>query len=160
MNVKCQQCGKVIDRSNAYKVTVGKVNKYYCNEEEYNTIKAQKDLKDNTYEKIFECFNRKITNSILFKEIGELEKIYGYKKITGYINENLEFLSNILCGKTFVSEFAQIKYFSAILKNNLADYSVKEETHVKAIEIDIPNSKYKERKRKRCLDEIEEEVGE
>ena len=34
MQVKCQICGKSIDRSTAYKVVVGGTNKYFCSEEE------------------------------------------------------------------------------------------------------------------------------
>lgn len=39
MQVKCQICGKSIDRSTAYKVVVGDANKYFCSEEEFNADK-------------------------------------------------------------------------------------------------------------------------
>lgn len=160
MNVKCQCCGNIIDRNVAFKVVVGKVNKYYCNENEYQMIQKVRELKDDTYEKIFECFNRKVTNSALFKEISELENIYGYKKILGYVNDNMEYLSSILIEKIFASEYAQIRYFVAILKNNLADYSLEDYIYKKNIIVDIPEIKYKERNKKRTLEEIEQEVGE
>ena len=35
---KCKYCGKSIDTDNAFKVIVGKTNRYYCNENEYNII--------------------------------------------------------------------------------------------------------------------------
>jgi len=160
MKVKCQSCSKMIDRNTAYKVTMGKVNKYYCNENEYADIQSAKKIKDNTYEKIFECFNRKITNSVLFKEINELEQVYGYIKITDYIEENMDYLSSVLINKSFSSEYAQIRYFTAILKNSLADYSVETKKHEKPVILDIPEVKYKAVKKKRSLDEIEQEVGE
>ena len=36
---KCRYCGKSIDTNNAYKIVLGKTNRYYCNEEEYNIIR-------------------------------------------------------------------------------------------------------------------------
>jgi len=35
---KCKYCGKSIDTDNAFKVIVGKTNRYYCDENEYNII--------------------------------------------------------------------------------------------------------------------------
>ena len=43
MQVKCQICGKSIDRSTAYKVVVGGTNKYFCSEEEFSADKARKN---------------------------------------------------------------------------------------------------------------------
>lgn len=149
----------MVDRSVAYKVTVGKVNKYYCNENEYTAIQKARELKDKTFSKIFECFGRQVTNSALFKEIAELEKIYGYKKIMGYVDDNMRYLSNTLTGKSFSSEYAQIRYFSAILKNSLSDYSVEDTNYEKHIDLDLPEMKYKSKKKRRSLDEIEQEVG-
>lgn len=140
-------------------MTIGKINKYYCNENEYDEIKKAKHLKDDTYDKIFECFNRKVTNSALFKEINELKPVYGYQKILGYISDNFEFLSGILSNKTFSSEYAQIRYFAAILKNNLADYTPIDDEYKKNVEIDMPEMNYKSLPKRRTLEEIEQEVG-
>lgn len=160
MNVKCQSCGNLVDRNIAFKVKVGKVNKYYCNESEYALIQNARELKNDTYNKIFECFGRQITNSALFKEVSELEGIYGYKKISGYVVDNMTNLSNTLSGKSFSSEYAQIRYFAAILKNSLADYILEDTGYKKRIDIDIPEMKYKTKKKKRSIDNIEQEVGE
>ena len=54
MQVKCQICGKSIDRSTAYKVVVGGVNKYFCSEEEFNAEKARKDHAKEVLETITE----------------------------------------------------------------------------------------------------------
>ena len=69
---KCKYCGKSIDTNSAYKIVVGKTNRYYCNEEEYNIIHKAQQIKDDTYNLIYEIFGRKITNTILYKEINEL----------------------------------------------------------------------------------------
>lgn len=160
MLVKCQSCGNRIERDKAFKIVVGKVNKYYCNENEYLEIEEKKKLKKNTFDEIFKCFNRKITNSALFGEISELEKIYGYEKIYKYIADNSDYISSVITSKDFVSEYAQIRYFAAILKNNLADFIIKKEPIEKHIEVEVLETKFKPRRKRRSLEEIEEEAGE
>jgi hypothetical protein len=73
--------------------------------------------------------------------------------------ENEKYLSNVL-SKDFKSEYAQIRYFSTILKNNLADFKVESKQPEKKIEIDMPTVKYAQRKKRKSLLEIEQEVGE
>ena len=36
--VKCRKCGSTLNRDKAFRVVVGKVNTYYCNESEYNNV--------------------------------------------------------------------------------------------------------------------------
>jgi ribosomal protein L16 Arg81 hydroxylase len=159
MLVKCRICGNKIDRDTAYKVRNKNVNEYYCNQDEYLEKLEKIKIKDNTYEKIFNIFGRKVTNTTLFKEISELESVYGYENIYQYLCENEKYLSNVL-SKDFKSEYAQIRYFSTILKNNLADFKVESKQPEKKIEIDMPTVKYAQRKKRKSLLEIEQEVGE
>ena len=119
---KCKYCGKSIDTDNAFKVIVGKTNRYYCDENEYNIIHKTQQIKDDTFNLIYDIFGRKVTNTILYKEINELSTIYSYEKIDSYLNENKNYLTNLMQNKSFQSEYAQIRYFAAILKNNLADF--------------------------------------
>ena len=158
---KCKYCGKSIDTNNAYKIVVGKTNRYYCNEEEYNIIHKSQQIKDNTYNLIYEIFGRNITNTILYKEMNELSDIYTYAKIGAYLSENREYLSNIIQNKSFQSEYAQIRYFTAILKNNLTDfkYEKKEKINIE-VEIDMPACNFKRKSGRKPLIEFEEEVGE
>lgn len=159
MLVKCRICGNKIDRDTAYKVRNKNVNEYYCSRDEYLEKLEKIKVKDNTYEKLFDIFGRKITNTALFKEITELENVYGYEKIYQYLCENERYLTNVL-SKDFKSEYAQIRYFSAILKNNLADFKIESKQPEKRIEIDMPTVKYTQRKKRKSLLEIEQEVGE
>ena len=76
---KCRYCGKSIDTNNAYKIVLGKTNRYYCNEEEYNIINKAQQIKEDTYNLIYEIFGRKITNTILYKEINELSSVYSFE---------------------------------------------------------------------------------
>lgn len=158
MLVKCRACQQKIDRDTAFRLVVKGRNHYYCSKQEYDNIQYQKELKSNTYLKIYDIFGRKVTNTILFKEINELVEVYGYEKIYGYLSENHKYLSNVM-SKQFNNEYAQIRYFSAILKNSLADFKLVKQEEKREIKVDMVNSKYKPRQRKKTLVELEMEVG-
>lgn len=158
MLVKCRQCGTKIDRKTAFKVVVGGKNAYYCNEAEYQKTLHEKEIKTNTYDCINQIFGYKVLNSALFKEINLLLDVYSYEHIFAYLTENKEYITKVL-EKDFVSEYAKIRYFAAILKNNLADFRMKEPENPREVEVDIPIMHYKRRNKRRSLSEIEESVG-
>ena len=159
MLVKCRLCGTKVDRNEAFKVVVGGINTYYCNEAEYQKVLHEKEVKDNTYECINQIFGYKVLNSALFKEINLLLQVYSYEHILAYLTENKDYIAKVL-DKEFVSEYAKIRYFSTILKNNMADFKPKEPEKPKEVEVDIPIMHYKRKNKRRSLSEIEEEVGE
>jgi len=139
----------------AYKKIIKEKNVYYCSKEECDEWNKRKDEKDNTFILIYEIFGRRITNTILFKEIQDLANIYTYSQIFAYLKENENQLSSIV-GKDFKSEFAQIRYFTAILKNSLADFTRKEILNIKKqVSVDVIEMKYKPQKCRRSLAEIE-----
>lgn len=157
---KCKYCGKSIDTNNAYKIVIGKTNRYYCNKEEYNIVYKAQQLKDDTFNLIYEIYGRKITNTILYKEINELSSVYSFEKIKAYLLRNKEYLSNLMQNKTFQNEYAQIRYFSAILKNSLTDFKYESDEKInKNIEIDMPSYKFKRKTSKKSLVEYEQETG-
>lgn len=158
MLVKCRLCSTKVDRKDAFKVVVGGKNTYYCNESEYQQVLHERELKDNTYECINEIFGYKVLNSALFKEINILLEVYSYEHILAYLNENKNYIEKVL-DKDFVSEYAKIRYFAAILKNNIADFKIKEPEKSKEMNVDIPIMNYKRRNKRRSLSEIEESVG-
>ena len=86
-------------------------------------------------------------------------QVYSYEHILAYLTENKDYIAKVL-DKEFVSEYAKIRYFSAILKNNMADFKPKEPEKPKEVEVDIPIMHYKRKNKRRSLAEIEEEVGE
>lgn len=159
MLVKCKICGNKTERAEAFKV-VGddNKNKYYCNEKEYNTWLKSKEERDGTYCLIDAILERKVTNTALFKEINELAEIYTYGSILAYLKENEAYLHNVM-QKEFNSEYSEIRYFTAILKNNLTDFKQKEVVE-RRIDIDIPIHKFTRKNKRRALVEYEEEVGE
>ena len=158
IEVKCRICGNKKEKSEAYKVVINNKNNYYCNETEYREWAYKKEIKDNTYNLIYDIFERKVTNTVLFKEVGELSDIYTYEKIFAYLKENQAYLNGVM-KKGFSSEYAQIRYFTAILKNSLADFQYKKEVQIKNIEQDMPECKFKRKGKRKPLLEYEKEVG-
>ncbi len=176
MLVKCRICGKKVDRNEAFKVAVeGKPNAYYCSEAEYNKMMENRKNRNDTYYCIYDIFGYTVTNTVLNKEVNALGKIYGFKLILEYLHDNQEYLTRIV-GREYNSEFAKIKYFSAILKNSLVDYRDSDEEiphrtqatvkhHVVSKQINenigAEKTKYKKKKKsRRCIDDILTEVGE
>lgn len=159
MLVKCRLCGAKVERKNAFKVVVGNKNAYYCNEAEYQKVLHNRKVKDNTYACINEIFGYKVLNSALFKEINLLLEIYSYEHILAYLMENKNYITKVL-ERDFVNEYAKIRYFSAIIKNNIADFKMKEREKPREVNMDMPIRNYKRKNKRRSLEEIEQKVGE
>ena len=161
--VKCQACGEMIDRSMAYKVVVGKTNRYYCTQQEYIRKKTKDNLarmiKDDTYDKIYNFIGGKTTNTLLFSTISSIASVYSYEKIRSYLNDNKEMLERVM-NKNFQSEYAKIKYFCAILSNNIGDYIPKEEDvdYITDNEYELVEIKYKPKQKKRSMSDLETEL--
>lgn len=106
-----------------------------------------------------DIFGYKVTNSALFKEINALLDSYSYNDVFGYLSENFDYISQCL-EKNFSSEYARIRYFAAIVKNNIKDYVDNKPTGVieKTVKIDVDDthSHYSRKKKRRGLSEIED----
>lgn len=132
---------------------------YYCSEQEHKEYLKAKTVRDNTYNLINDIFGRKVINTILFKEINEISNTYPYQHIYSYLIENQQYLSRVI-SKDFKSEYAQIRYFTAILKNSLSDYKEKEPDIKRNVSDEIITMKYRQQKKRRSLAEIEAEDSE
>lgn len=154
--VKCAYCHKVLNQKEAYAVKKGKRNKYYCNYE-HSIAKSPREI---FYDKAFEVFG-KTTNTIFFKEFDEISKIHTFEKMSSYIDDNKDKL-NYFMNKDFSSEYARVRYFTAIFKNNLADYTIrKQEPIIKkevSIDIDIHHSNYKKKNTRKGINDILDEI--
>ena len=128
MRAKCKICGSVLDTNAAYKVVTNGKNAYYCSCEEFNENAERKKREADEYyaveNAITEIFGYKVENSIIHKEWKRWNNISSNYKIAEYLNNNKSFLCNIM-NKDFSSECARIRYFSAILCNNLKDFNTK-----------------------------------
>lgn len=143
-NVKCRACGNIIDKTTAFCASKGQ---YYCNQEEYDTKKQ-------LYSILSEYINT--TNTILHKEM----MLWGtdYKKICNYLQDNRS-LFEYAMKKDFNSEYAKIRYFSAIIKNGINDYQPPKPEIIKQCTDEFYEKKYKPKTRRKCLaDYYEEEL--
>jgi YHS domain-containing protein len=126
--VKCKICGKQIDRDTCFKRIVNGKNWYCHSEEEYNDWDAERkkkqDDKDRVYNIITEIFGYEIQNSILFKEWTSWNVLKSDEIIAKYLDENIDYLTKAIA-RLISSEYAKIRYFSTILKNNLHDFKPK-----------------------------------
>ena len=167
---KCRWCGKQIDKDGAFQAPTGGGRFYYCNEDEAKlkeTEKAKKVEKKNkpkkidpVYEEIADVFGYRIQNSILFKEMKFWRELCNDEKILAYLQENKDYIKNAV-ERLDGTEYARIRYVSAILKNSLKDYSVKKIV-AEPVKIEVNCEVYEpavsSRKKRRGLSAIEDEV--
>lgn len=165
MEVKCKICGKKIDRDTAYKIEQVKKNKkgeikttrmYYCSETEY---------KDYIYNKSVSEQLRKELGDLVTSFIGETQNTILYKemtywgndtaKIVAYLQENRDYIGRAMA-KNFVSEYAKIRYFSAIIKNNINDFKPKAPEIIKKSDDEFYEAKFVQRKRRKCLSDYKD----
>ena len=143
MRVTCRYCKSKIEKKDALQIPGEKYNTYYCNQECYSKANAEKKAKeierlakkqekeenkqkriDPVYEEIADIFGYMIANSALFKEMKLWRGICDDTKILAYLQENRDRIKSAM-ERASSSEYARIRYVSAILKNSLADYNVK-----------------------------------
>jgi hypothetical protein len=164
MQVTCQICRKKIEKDTAYKRAVGKTNKYYCSEQEWQEEedKKKKEIEDKNkvYNLICDMFGYQIQNSQFFAEWTLWNKLKSNEIIYKYLRENEDYLCRV-CDKSFNSEYQKIRYFSAILKNSLRDYKPKVEVveKPKVVMEEHYETKYKPKVRQ-ALDDFEEDCDE
>ena len=175
MQVKCQICGKSIDRSTAYKVVVGDVNKYFCSEEEFNADKARKDHAKEVLETIAECYQYcsgygEPPYNVVRKELKENLKAIDVETICQFVKENREKLKKTVDKKVerdgpFSQVYFSFRYVSGIIKREILEKDWKAKQVAPTIQktgIDLnfynvkPNTN--QLKKRRSLDELEDEI--
>ena len=175
MQVKCQICGKSIDRSTAYKVVVGDANKYFCSEEEFNADKARKDHAKEVFETITECYQYcagygEPPYNIIRKELSENLKSVDVETIYQFVKENREKLKKTVEKKVerdgpFSQVYFSFRYLSGIIKREILERGWKAKQVAPAVQktgIDLnfynvkPNTN--QLKKRRSLDELEDEI--
>lgn len=165
MNIKCKGCGCLIDRNTAYKVihttkSGVKQNFYYCSVSEYLKIQEETNIKEKIKQVVYEIFNSVVTHTEIIKGLKELYSIYDYRKVYNYLYDNKNKLSDILCAKTFNSEFHKIKYFIAVVKNGMTEYKEQKEEIKKEVLFEFHEIKYKPRPKRKTIKEWEIEYRE
>lgn len=170
MRVKCRYCGERVEKEDAYKDP--NKNSYYCSEEHYlATMKKREDFQkekeenkqkkiDQVYEEVADIFGYRIQNSQLFKEMKLWRSICDDEKILAYLQEHKDYIKSKL-EKLNSSEYARIRYVSAILKNSLKDYAATVRVEPEKINVDceIYEPTVFAKKKRRGLSELEDEVS-
>ena len=128
---KCKICGTELDSKTAYKITVGKINRYFCSKEEYDAEakrkEKEKEDKDKVYRLICDILGEKeVLNTALWKEKTIWNKAFSDEIIAKYLAENRDYLTSAV-SKLSGTEYAKIRYVSAVLKNSLRDWKPKVE---------------------------------
>ena len=175
MQVKCQICGKSIDRSIAYKVVVGGTNKYFCSEEEFNADKARKDRAKEVLETIAECYQYcsgygEPPYNVVKKELKENLKAVDVETICQFVKENREKLKKTVDKKIerdgpFSQVYFSFRYLSGIIKREILERGWKAKQVAPIVQktgIDLnfynvkPNTN--QLKKRRSLDELEDKA--
>jgi hypothetical protein len=154
--VICKGCKKKIDRDTAYKVAVKNKNTYYCDVFEYERINIENESRFKVIDLAFELIG-KTTNTTLMKEITEIAKVHTYTKLFKFMEENMIDIDVAMSRTDFVHEYAKIRYFAAIIKNQIGDFKEKlEDTEVHDFVDVIEQVKYTPTKKKSFTDFIDE----
>jgi hypothetical protein len=171
MLVTCCICGKKIEKDTAYKAKVvvnkrtgEKELKYKncCSEQEWQAEedrkKKAKEDKDRVYYLICDMWGYEIQNTKFFDEWRYWNKLKSNEIIYKYLRENETYLQQI-CDRSYNNEYSRIRYFSAILKNELRDFKPKPKVEekpkvvVEEIIYETPNQSLNKR---RSLDDLED----
>ena len=161
---KCKICGADLDTKTAYKITDknGK-NKYFCSvsefeAEEEHKKKAQED-KDRVYYLICDIMGEKeIINTALFKEWQVWNKVADNEKIAQYLGENKDYLTSVIA-RLGSSEYARIRYLSAIIRDKIKAFVPKVEVIEKpkiVVEETIYEAPTQSLNKRRSLDDLED----
>lgn len=148
---KCKVCKAELNTDMAYRVgEIGKKPRYYCSEIEYKKEEAvrQTRIKLNELEREY---LGDTYNTAICKE----EKMWGgdFEKVISFIENNrssFDRMNTIV----FQSEYAKIRYFSAIIKNGINDYVyAKPQQEIKELkDFEFYENKHKSKPRKGLLD--------
>lgn len=120
MKVKCRVCGKSMPSEEAYKVTVGKVNKYYCSEMEYKDKKFHEHVKQDIACLLANILDMPLySNTTIFKEWKGWQDIAPDTVILDFLRSKESYLINKI--DKIQNSYAKIKYLSAVVKNSIEE---------------------------------------
>ena len=170
---KCYICKTNLTTDTAYKVEYimpkkGDIAyKYCCSETEHKAEEARKkkaaEDKDKVYYLICDILGvEEVINTALWAEKKIWNKAFSDEIIGKYLEENQSYLTSAV-SKLGGTEYAKIRYVSAILKNSLRDFKPKVEVVEKVkvkVEIDetIYDAPAHSLNKRRSLADLEDEI--
>jgi hypothetical protein len=134
--VRCNGCGRAIEKDKAYCVIKGPQKLYYCSKEEYEggeeyiakrneyeegTLRAVKNIVCYDQNKDEYSFNASLYNTLLAEWLQSASP----KKVYYYLTYEEDRLRNILIRKEIERISGRLKYLSAILINSISDYDIR-----------------------------------
>ena len=161
---KCKICGSELDINTAYKVTdKNGRNKYFCNASEFDAEEERKkkaaEDKDRVYRLVCDIMGeREVISTALFKEWQVWNKVADNEKIAKYLEENQSYLSSVIA-RLSSSEYARIRYLSAIIRDKIKAFVPKVEVVEKprvAVEETIYDAPTQSLNKRRSLSELED----
>lgn len=126
---KCAYCKKEINQKDAVSLSVGKIHRYFCTEKERFLYQQNLEYKDRAYRIILKLLQTNRASTALWKEWTKWNKLCTNKKLFLFLKENQEDLNRSL-NKEFKSDYAMVRYLSAIIQNQIVRYEPKQ--------IDVP----------------------
>jgi hypothetical protein len=154
MLVTCKGCKSKIDRDNAFKVVINNKNNYYCNAEEYNNLILEKESRSKVIDLSFQIIGE-TTNTYLMKELKTISEVHSYHKMSLFLEQNVYELIKTM-NKITGNEFGKIRYFAAIMKNELGEFEPKIEEDESLHNFEYVYYKYNQTKKKSFNQFIEE----
>jgi YHS domain-containing protein len=133
MRCKCRQCQTNLNTQDAYKTTINNKNAYFCDKNHYEKFvqeeankKKKQEQESQARDKFYNLFCEilgvnGITNTALWKEKTEINKVFSDEVIISYLAENKDWIKTSV-GRLSGGEFGKIRYVSVILRNKLGDY--------------------------------------
>lgn len=173
MRCKCRQCQTNLNTQDAYKTTINNKNAYFCNQEHYEKFlqdeeakKKKQERESQTKDKFYNIFCeilgvKGITNTALWKEKTEINKVFSDEVIISYLEENKSWITTSV-SKLSGGEYGKIRYVSVILRNKLGDYKPKvvvKETVQPKIQDEHYETKFK-LKQRRGFEDLEDDCDE
>lgn len=156
MLVKCRGCGNKVERNEAFKIVVKDKNHYYCNAVEFEQINIEKESRLKVIDLVFEIIGE-TTNTSVFKELTDISKIHGYKKMLSYMESNMDYINKAMLTCAGSKEYGRIRYLMAIIKNELGDYVETIDKEDEVVEVDfVENVVYTPTKKKSFTDYLDE----
>lgn len=119
---KCKICGKVLTTDIAYKVIKNNKNLYYCDSIEYEIFEQEKKSKELIYEDICDILGYKTKNTLLFKEIANLNEVYSHKDISDYLKDCKSLIMELIEENGIDREFNKIRYIFGVLSRGIQDF--------------------------------------
>lgn len=119
--VKCRYCGEPLDKEEAICIQHGKQYWYYHDGHQYALTKWQERR-----EVLRQILGPAYENPILSKEMNVHISKYGEQKVYSFLKHFKDRLIKNMT-KDFDNDFGKVRYFSAILRNNLPNYHFNED---------------------------------